>query len=36
MVEENREMVLASLEGDGDEMGLTGILDLPGVFPRRG
>lgn len=36
MVEEKREMVLASLEGDGEEMGLTGILDLAGVFSGRG
>ena len=31
MAEEKREIVLASLAGDGD--GITGILDLAGVFP---
>ena len=30
MAEEKREMVLASLAGDGE--GITGILDLAGVF----
>lgn len=29
-------MVLASLEGDGEEMSLTGILDFAGVFPEGG
>lgn len=36
MVEEKREIVLASLAGDGETKGLTGILDLAGVFPGRG
>jgi hypothetical protein len=36
VVEEKREMVLASLEGDGEEMSLTGILDFAGVFPGGG
>ena len=35
MVEEKRDMSLASLAGDGDEMGLMGILDLVGVFPGK-
>ena len=34
MAEEKREMVLASLAGDGE--GITGILDLAGVFPDGG
>ena len=34
MVDEKREMVLASLAGDGE--GITGILDLAGVFPDKG
>ena len=33
MAEEKREIVLASLAGDGDEAGITGILDFAGVFP---
>ena len=34
MAEEKREIVLASLAGDGE--GITGILDLAGVFPNGG
>lgn len=34
MAEEKREIVLASLAGDGE--GITGILDLAGVFPDEG
>ena len=36
MAKEKREIVLASLAGDGEEIGITGILDLAGVFPERG
>jgi hypothetical protein len=33
VAEEKRDIVLASLAGDGEEIGITGILDLAGVFP---
>jgi hypothetical protein len=33
VAEEKREIVLASLAGDGEERGIMGILDLAGVFP---
>lgn len=36
MAKEKREIVLASLAGDGEEIGMTGILDLAGVFPDGG
>lgn len=36
MAEEKRDIVLASLAGDGEDMGITGILDLAGVFPDGG
>ena len=36
MAEEKREIVLASLAGDGEEIGIMGILDLAGVFPDGG
>jgi hypothetical protein len=33
VAEEKREIVLASLAGDGEDIGIMGILDLAGVFP---
>lgn len=36
MAEEKREIFLASLAGDGEDIGITGILDLAGVFPDGG